>query len=266
MQWFEQDVELAHREGVSHPENLPFFLSPENPNGQAVLLIHGFSASPREMFPLGKTHQQNNYTIYGVRLPGHGTSPEDLATRKAEEWKTVVESGYQALSDMNFKVSVAGLSTGSLLALELALRHHPEKLILLSPFLQLQHFLAPFASVLSYLIPYQEKEIFESERPFYYQQRPLKGIAQINRLCRHLQGNLGLITTPSLILTSTGDATIAQGTAAKIYQQLGSIQKQFHRYGDDVPHVLTTAENPHQQNVLQRCVDFLGISTPSSSL
>ena len=261
MQWFEQEIELAHNEGVSHPENLPFFLSPENPNGQAVLLIHGFTASPREMLPLGKILQQHNFTVYGVRLPGHGTNPEDLATRRVEEWQASVKYGYQSLVEMDFKISVAGLSTGALLALKLALQHHLDKLILLSPFLQLQHFLAPFAGLLSYLRPYQNRDISAAERPFYYQQRPLRGIAQINRLCKQLHGKLNLITTPSLILTSTGDATIAKGTAAKIYQQIGSNQKQFHCYGDEVPHVLTTAKNPQQQDVLQRCVNFLEFST-----
>lgn len=261
MQWFEQEIELARNEGVSHPENLPFFLSPENPNGQAILLIHGFTASPREMLPLGRLLQHHNFTVYGVRLPGHGTSPEDLATRRLEEWRTSVEHGYQSLIKMDFKISVAGLSTGALLALKLALQHHLDKLILLSPFLQLQHFLAPFAGLLSYLRPYQNRDISAAERPFYYQQRPLRGIAQINRLCKQLHGKLNLITTPSLILTSTGDATIAKGTAAKIYQQIGSNQKQFHCYGDEVPHVLTTAENPQQQDVLQRCVNFLEFST-----
>ena len=260
MRWFEQETELAHKEGVSHPENLPFFLSPENPNGQAVLLIHGFTASPREMLPLGRILQKHNFTVYGVRLPGHGTSPEDLSTRRASEWQTNVKHSYQSLVKMDFEISVAGLSTGALLALNLALQHPLDKLILLSPFLQLQHFLAPFAGLLSYLIPYQNRDISESERPFYYQQRPLRGIAQINRLSRQLRGKLSLITTPSLILTSTGDATIAEGTAAKIHQQLGSNQKQFHCYGNEVPHVLTTAENPLQQDVLQRCINFLEFS------
>lgn len=260
MQWFEQEIELAHNEGVSHPENLPFFLSPENPNGQAVLLVHGFTASPREMLPLGRILQHHNFTVYGVRLPGHGTSPEDLATRRASEWQASIEHSYQSLVKMDFRVSVAGLSTGAVLALKLALQHPPDKLILLSPFLQLQHFLVPFAGLLSHLIPYQNRDISASESPFYYQQRPLRGIAQINRLCRQLHGKLDLITAPSLILTSTGDATIAKGTAAKIYQQLGSKQKQFHCYGTEVPHVLTTAENPRQQDVLLRCVKFIETS------
>lgn len=263
MQWFEQDIQLAHSEGVSHPDNLPFYLSPANPNGQAVLLIHGFGASPREMLPLGKSLLQENFTVYGVRLPGHGTTPEDLAERRAEEWLAATERGYQSLVEMNFSVSVAGLSTGALLALMLALQHHPNRLILLSPFFRLQHSLAPFAGLLSHLIAYQDKDISAAERPFYYQKRPLKGIAQINRLLKQLRGNLESITAPSLVLTSAGDATIAKGTAAKVYQQLGSNKKDFHCYGTEVPHVLTTAENPQQQDVLRRCVSFLEAAIPS---
>ena len=257
MQWFEQEKQLAHDEGVSHPENFPFFLTPNNPNGQAVLLIHGFSASPREMSLLGTTLQKNNFTVYGVRLPGHGTRPEDLLNRKAEEWQETVSRGYQSLLKMGFNVSVAGLSTGALLALTLAIKQQPNRLILLAPFLRLKHILAPLAGPLSYLFPYQKKNISDAEQPFYYQQRPLKGVAQINRLCRQLDGQLNLITAPSLILTSTGDTVIAKGTAAKIYQQLGSKQKLFHCYGDEVPHVLTATKSPAQQDVLQRCVDFL---------
>lgn len=257
MQWLEREIELAHNERVSHPDNLPFYLSPENSNGKAVLLIHGFSASPREMRPLGTILQRHNYTVYGVRLPGHGTTPQDLANRRAEEWLETVERGYQSLVQMNFNVNVAGLSTGALLSLHLALKQHPEKMILLSPFLQFQHLLAPFAGLLSHLVPYQDKEVSKAERLFYYQRRPLKGIAQINRLLKQLNGKLESIMTPTLIITSTGDATIAKGTAAKIYQQLASNEKQFHCYGNEVPHVLTTTENPQQQDVLQRCVDFL---------
>jgi carboxylesterase len=257
VRWFDQEIELAYNEGVSHPENLPFFLEPEEPNGQAVLLVHGFGSSPREMFPLGKRLQQHNFTVLGVRLPGHGTTPEDLANRRAEEWLATVENGYLSLAQRDFKISAAGLSTGALLILKLALQQQLANLILLSPFLKLHHVLAPFAGVLSYLIPYQKKEISIEESPFYYQRRPLKGIAQIHILIKQLSDKLEKIKAPSLTLTSTGDTTIAPGTASKVYQQLGSAQKQFHCYGDEVPHVLTTAENPQQQDTLQRCINFL---------
>jgi len=256
-QWLEQEIQTAQNDGVTHPANYPFLLSPEKSSKQAILLIHGFSSSPREMHYLGKYLQQCNFTVAGVRLPGHGTTPEDLATRCAEEWLETVMRGYQQLVSVGFKVSVGGLSTGAVLSLNLALQANPENLLLLSPFLKLHHPLARFANWLHHLIPYQHKNIPAEAQPFYYQRRPLKGVAQIIRLCQKLDNQLYRINVPSLILTSSGDTTIAPGTAQQIYQQLASTDKVFHNYGATVPHVLTTAENPEQADVLKRCSSFL---------
>ena len=256
-QWLEHEIQIARNDGVTHPDNDPFLLTPKKPSNQAVLLIHGFSSSPREMLPLGKHLQQYNFTVAGVRLPGHGTTPRDLATRHAEDWLETVKRGYQQLVDAGLIVSVGGLSTGAVLSLNLALHAEPNKLLLLSPFLELSHPLAHFAKWLHYIIPYQNKNISEDEQPFYYQQRPLKGVAQIIRLCQKLEGQLNQIKVPSLILSSSGDRTIAPGTAQQIYQQLGSKNKIFHNYGKTVPHVLTTEKNPEQSNVFERCSSFL---------
>ncbi|MCK4502220.1 MAG: alpha/beta fold hydrolase [Desulfuromonadales bacterium] len=257
MQWVEQEIETAHRQGVSHPENLPFLLAPANPNGRAVLLIHGFGASPREMRPLGDMLLQHNFTVYGARLPGHGTTPADLATRTAGEWLATVNRNYQSLIDTGHSVTIVGLSTGALLTLKLALQQQPDKLILLAPFLKLKHRGAPFVSFLSYFIPYTNRAIIPTERPFYYQQLPLKGIAQINKLCQQLRHQLALIKTPTLTLTSTGDATITTGTAENLHGRLGAKNKQFYCYGDNVPHVLVSDQNPCQRDVMKRCLNFL---------
>ena len=256
-QWLEQEIQIAQHDGVTHPANYPFLLTPEKLSKQAILLIHGFSSSPREMHYLGKYLQQYNFTVAGVRLPGHGTTPEDLATRYAEEWLETVMQGYRQLVYAGYTVSVGGLSTGAVLSLNLALQAEPYKLLLLSPFLKLRHPLANFANWLHYLIPYQHKNIPTEAQPFYYRRRPLKGVAQIIRLCQKLENQLYRIKAPSLILSSSGDATIATGTAQQIYQQLGSTDKVFHLYGATVPHVLTTAENPEQADVLKRCSSFL---------
>ena len=42
----------ARADGVLHPNNLPFLLIPEKAES-AVLLVHGFTASPEEMRLLG---------------------------------------------------------------------------------------------------------------------------------------------------------------------------------------------------------------------
>jgi len=44
------------------------------------LLVHGFSGSPPEMQPMGDYLAGKGLTVLGVRLAGHGTSPEDMAT------------------------------------------------------------------------------------------------------------------------------------------------------------------------------------------
>ena len=254
---FKQELDLADSVGVDHPENLPFLLLPEQPNGHGVLLVHGFTASPREMRSLGEHLWAENFTVFGVRLPGHGTTPEDLAGRKTEEWLAAVDRGYQILEQHNLAICGVGLSTGSLLLLKLSLYRNFTGLALLSPFLQLRHSLAGFAGLLSLLVPFQKNTITESEQPFYYQRHPLKGVAQINRLRHHLKKQLPKIKLPVLVLASQGDTTIAPGTAEQLFNRLGSPDKKFHYYGLEVPHVLTTAENPQQQDVFARVTGFL---------
>ena len=262
MNWFERETALARSEGVSHSGNLPFLLAPQNPNGRALLLVHGFSSSPKEMLPLGEALVKHDFTVYGVRLPGHGTTPDDLAGRSTEEWFSTVLQSYHALVKLGLTVSAAGLSTGALLCLKLALAQPLERLILLSPFLKLRHRLAPYAGLLSAMIPYQNKNIPPEEQPFYYQQRPLKGISQINRLRKELRGQLNRIVIPTLVLAAEGDATIAPGTAQELFQQLGGQPKLYHCYGPEVPHVLLSTENPRLQDVLLRCLRFLAATAP----
>lgn len=260
MQWFEDEKKRAAADGVTEEENLPFLLKPKHPGKQAVILIHGFSSSPREMLTLGRELVKNGLTVYGVRLPGHGTSPQDLAERKSSEWLSACKRGYLGLVESGFSVSGAGLSTGALLTMKLALRYPLEKQILLAPFLKLQHPLAAAACILSLFVPYQKKELQPDELPYYYSLRPLKGIAQINRLRWQLARELGRITTPTLVLASKGDKTIAEGTAEDLHDKLGSQEKDFHLYGTKVPHVLTSEQNPELQDVLKRCCDFLTVN------
>ena len=257
MQWFKDEKNRALADCVTAEENLPFLLQPELPEAEAVILIHGFGSSPRELLPLGQHLVKHNITVYGVRLPGHGTSPEDLANRTAQEWLSVCQRGYLSLLDSGFQVIAAGLSTGALLSLKLALLYPLKRQVLLAPFLKFQHPFAAAAKLLSLLISYQKIDLPQEEQPYYYSLRPLKGIAQINQLRWQLARELDQVTVPTLVLTSTGDKTVAPGTAKDLFNKLGSPEKFIHSYGMNVPHVLTSNKNPELQDVLKRCCDFL---------
>ncbi|MEZ4484923.1 MAG: alpha/beta fold hydrolase [Syntrophotaleaceae bacterium] len=158
-------IAQARQQGVCHDDHLPFLLQPAKGNGYGVLLVHGFTASPREMNPLAQFLTSLGFTTVGVRLPGHGTSPEDLATRNQEEWQQAVEDGYLVLRRHTRQIFGVGLSTGALLLIPLAARHPLLGMILLSPFLRVKHRLAPAAGLLRFVKKYQHRPLASDAAP-----------------------------------------------------------------------------------------------------
>lgn len=88
------------------------------------LLVHSFSGSPPEMRPMGEYLTAQGLTVLGVRLAGHGTSPEDMAKTTWHDWVASAAEGLRELQGQCSKVFAAGLSMGGLLVLHLA-AHHP---------------------------------------------------------------------------------------------------------------------------------------------
>src|SRR5688500_9740643 len=93
----------------------------QGPTG--VLLVHGFTGSPDSLRPVGDFLAGKGFGCFGVRLPGHGTTWEDLGTRTSEEWVDAVEVAYQKMLTEHDEVFVVGLSFGAALTLDLAARH-----------------------------------------------------------------------------------------------------------------------------------------------
>ena len=250
------EVSRARRDGVGKAGNLPFFTA-ANGSKAAVLLVHGFSASPWEMRPLAGDLAKRGFASLAVRLPGHGTSPEDLAEKRFEDWLDTVLRGFDLLAGHFPRVYGAGLSTGALLVLALARQRQPRGAILLSPYLRLRHQLAPFAGWLRHVKPYQHRPLSGVEASYYYERRPLAGVHQINRLMRHLARGLGEITAPVLAIHGEGDRTVDIDSGRDLVERLGSRIKVYERLGPDTPHVLTGAHNPQRDAVFDLIGKFM---------
>lgn len=100
----------------------------------ACLLFHGFTGSPWDMRPLGEHLARAGYYVRGIRLPGHGLSPEAMRAVTYRDWEQAAEEALESLRHFR-QVFVAGLSMGSLLGMMVAARH-PERvhgLALLAP-------------------------------------------------------------------------------------------------------------------------------------
>jgi carboxylesterase len=246
----------SRRQGVGEPDNLPFLLCPPGAR-TAVLLVHGFTGTPWEMRLLAEHLAESGIASLAVRLPGHGTSPEDLAGRCWEEWYDAVLEGYRTLTGEFAAVYGMGMSTGCLLLLAMAKAHPLHGLVLFSPYLRIPHWLAPYAGWLRWIRPYQVKADGHRLDKHYYHRRPVAGIHQINRLLRTLRPRLGQVNCPVLAFNGEGDETVDIASGRQLIDSLASTVRIHLRYGPGVPHVLTREENPCRQAMFVMATRFV---------
>lgn len=98
------------------PGGEPFLLEG---GATALLLVHGYTAFPEEMRPLGDDLARAGHTVLGIRLAGHGTDPRDLARVRARDWIADVEDGLALLRGRG-PIVLVGQSLGALVVLAAA--------------------------------------------------------------------------------------------------------------------------------------------------
>lgn len=86
-----------------------------------VLLIHGLTGTPAEMRFVGKGLNRAGFTVHGMQLAGHCGSEADLLKTGWRDWTCSVREGAERLRREVDHLFVAGLSMGSVLALNLAI-------------------------------------------------------------------------------------------------------------------------------------------------
>lgn len=85
-----------------------------------ALCIHGFTGSPDSMRPVARAFADAGFTVELPRLPGHGTTVEDMATTGWADWSAAVAEAHARLAARTERQVVAGLSMGGALSLWLA--------------------------------------------------------------------------------------------------------------------------------------------------
>lgn len=111
-----------------------------------VLLIHGLCGSPTEMRFIANGLARAGHTVHVPLLAGHGGTAGDLAEATWQDWVKSAETALDEICKECDTVTVAGLSTGAVIALLLAARH-PDRikaLALYSPTLWLNGFQIPW--------------------------------------------------------------------------------------------------------------------------
>ncbi len=240
MDLFNSDYEKYYIDGETKPKRIgqPFFLKNTFSN-KGVLLVHGYLAAPEEMRELGNYLHQSGYNVYGVRLRGHGTSPEDLASRTWEDWLKSVRRGYVILTNSVNKIAIAGFSTGAGLAL-LHVKNQEEYscIISISAPLKLVNIASRFASsvvrwnkLLEKMHARKGKLEFVTNNPqnpdINYFRNPIRGVNELEKLMKVVENSLSDVKIPVLIVKGATDPVVNPQSADEIFKRLGSEDKRL---------------------------------------
>jgi carboxylesterase len=85
-----------------------------------VLLSHGFTGSPASMVPWGRHLAEHGYAVSVPRLPGHGTTWQEMNRTGWQDWYAELDRALDKLRANCDRVVVGGLSMGGGLVLKLA--------------------------------------------------------------------------------------------------------------------------------------------------
>jgi len=88
-----------------------------------ALVVHGFTGNPASIRGVAEAFATAGYHVELPRLPGHGTTVDDMLTTGWADWSAAAEAAYETLAARCTKIVVAGLSMGGSLTLWLAGRH-----------------------------------------------------------------------------------------------------------------------------------------------
>ena len=198
-----------------------------------VLLVHGFTGSPQGLRLMGEHLNAAGATVVAPRLPGHGTSWQDLATKTHEEWSGTVEEAFDDLATRCDEVFVMGLSFGASLCIDLAARRRGRVagLVLMASYVitkDPRRFFAPAIRFVLQSLPGVANDIADPQmREIAYDRVPTKAAYSMLQFTRRARRALPSVTCPTLIIHSRQDHTAHPDNAKVIYDELGTNQKEL---------------------------------------
>lgn len=195
-----------------------------------ILVLHGFTGSPRSIRPWAEHLAGAGHSVRAPRLPGHGTTWQDLAGTGWLDWYGCAEEAFTTLSARCEQVFIAGLSMGACLALRLAEVHGKavSGVVVVNPSLAPDTRLFLLAPVLKYVVPSLPgiagdiKKPGASERG--YERVPVKAAATLPAMWKLTAAHLAEVTQPLLVYRSATDHVVGPNSMRVLRAALPGVE------------------------------------------
>jgi esterase/lipase/1-acyl-sn-glycerol-3-phosphate acyltransferase len=259
-----QSGQVKEKEKIDRgkPFLLPFFR-----RKMGVVLIHSYLAEPEEVKALAKYLRRRGVWVYAPRLPGHGTSAEDLAGRTYREWVEAVETAYIVMSIICDRVVVGGVGVGGNLALDLAARVGAVAgVFAISPPLALRNYSTSFVPAMDVWNRILNKmKRGERDSQFFefsygnhhvnYPKNPVAGVKEVDDFLESIEKEYVAIKQPALIIQADKNPVVDPKGSLQLYDSIGSPDKEFCLLSYD-RHILVNGEGV--EKVFRKISAFIG--------
>ena len=242
----------------------PFVLYDEKFTSGFVF-AHGLRSMPGETRDICEYLHRKGFNVYGVRLKGHGTLPQDLRDVKYTEWMESFNRGYAAMRQVCEKIYLGGFSTGALVALlSAAHKRYPiEGIVCINSALQLRdirvnyvlptlHSVNDFFSLFNTNMKYIEKEADYPQSN--YNRLYINTLSELRTLMQETKKALPQITAPLLLIQGKSDPVVDPQSAQMIMKSIASKHKELYMPQRNM-HVIIKGEG--SEEVFERVADFM---------
>ncbi len=211
-----------------------------------ALLIHGFMGSPKEMRPLAHALVDAGVSPRGVQLPGFGPDRARLETVRVADWVGAADAAWDEVQARAERSVLVGFSMRGAVALHLAARRPPDRLVLLAPhwrFAARRAFVLPVAKhVVKALRPFKRADFREPrmrqafaemdptldlDDPTIQARRrretvlPMATLDELRRVSAAAPHLARRVTAPALVIQGRRDDTVRVGYTRRLATRLG---------------------------------------------
>jgi carboxylesterase len=225
-----------------------------------VLLCHGFTGTPQSMRPWAEYLANEGYGVSVPRLPGHGTTWQEMSRTRWEDWFAEVDRAFDELRSRSDEIFVTGQSMGGCLALRLAeLRNGAiSGLVLVNPSVTADSKIFLLSPVLKLILPSVKGVAAdlknEQAEEVSYDRTPVKAAATLPGLWKTTQRDLGKLTQPILVYRSETDHVVGPKSLQVLRAALPASQLEVRMLGNSY-HVATLDNDA--QTIFAGSLDFI---------